>query len=526
MIKIANEIKNLKLTVMCSALLTVFSASNSLAQRCEPCEALNKVILPNTSIKAQWIEAGKIPADPNSALTGSTVREVEVKAHCLVKGEIEKRIGSDGKPYAIKFELRMPEDWNGKFLFQGGGGINGFVAPAVGSVPVYNSTAVPALVRGYAVVSTDSGHQAPKGEEGYSVDFANDQQAILDYAYAAIGKVTERAKKLITLHYGKAPKHSYFMGCSNGGREAMVASQRYPNEFDGIVSGNAAFRFSCGAVGATWTYQHLMSLVPKNDKSQNESQAITARDWEILNKAVLKHFDGKDGIVDGIINDWESNDFDPAVLTKELGEQKVGVIKAIFAGAKNSQGEQLSPRFPYQGLMTSLGMTEMAQLYMRYFEIPKGGDAARFDFDKDMANIRIVAALTDADSPDLRSFKANGGKMVIYEGSGDPVFPPTERIKWYKEMNEVTGDAQSFARVFVVPHMAHCGGGQALDDIDPLSTLENWRERDEFPEYIIAKGSEFFKGRSQPVCAYPKIATYIGGDKDKAESYECRTCKL
>jgi feruloyl esterase len=137
-----------------------------------------------------------------------------------------------------------------------------------------------------------------------------------------------------------------------------------------------------------------------------------------------------------------------------------------------------------------------------------------------------VAALTNADSPDLRSFKANGGKMIIYEGSGDPTFPPTDRIEWYKQMNEVTGNAQSFARVFVVPHMKHCGGGPALDDIDPLTALENWREKDEIPEFIIAKDSEFFKGKSQPVCAYPNIATYIGGDKDKAESFECKPCKL
>lgn len=174
-------------------------------------------------------------------------------AHCLVRGEIEKRRGADGNDYATRFELRLPEQWNGKFLFQGGGGANGFLAPALGSIPSSNSSAAPALVCGYAVASMDSGHQG-QGAAVFDLAFAQDQQARLDYAYAALGKVTERAKQLVAAQYRKAPEYSYFMGCSTGGREAMIAAQRYPTEFDGVVSGNAAFRLSRATLGAAWIY--------------------------------------------------------------------------------------------------------------------------------------------------------------------------------------------------------------------------------------------------------------------------------
>ena len=148
----------------------------------------------------------------------------------MVSGELEKRTGADGKPYYIGYQMRLPENWNGKFLFQGGGGMDGFIAPAVGATPVAGSTAVPALKRGYAVVSMDGGHQGAG-----DASFGADQQARLNLAYQSTGKVTQAAKLLIRQAYQAEPKHSYFMGCSNGGREAMLAAMRYPTEFDGVV---------------------------------------------------------------------------------------------------------------------------------------------------------------------------------------------------------------------------------------------------------------------------------------------------
>lgn len=201
------------------------------------CTALKGTKIYDTKIsEAIWNQSGEIGADRMSALTGGGKKALKAAPHCIIHGEIASRTGSDGKHYGIKFELRLPGDWNGKLLFQGGGGLDGFVAPALGAVPIRTSTATPALMRGYAVVATDSGHPTPTPE------FGLEQQARLDYAYQAIGKVASVSKQLIFAAYKKTPAHSYFMGCSNGGRSALMAAQRYPLEFDGVIAANPGFR--------------------------------------------------------------------------------------------------------------------------------------------------------------------------------------------------------------------------------------------------------------------------------------------
>lgn len=533
----------MSLSKLSLALLALVGANQAFANTDvakQQCLSLNQVQLYQTQLQAQWAEAGDIPADPNSAFTGTTVRDVPMSAHCVVNGEIERRIGADGKPYAIKFQLRLPEQWNGKFLFQGGGGANGFIAPALGSIPSSNSTATPALLRGYAVASMDSGHQGKAGEAVFDVSFANEQLARINYAYAAIGKVTERAKQLIAYNYQTEPKYSYYMGCSTGGREAMIAAQRYPQEFDGVVVGNAAFRLSRATLGATWNYQHLMSIAPTNAQGQKIlAKSLTKADLNLLNQAVLKQCDSKDGLADGIINAWEQCDFDPNTLTEQLGNQKVAVIKALFEGAKNSQGEAVYTGFPYHASLATdawrewwIGLDEQTPvntlnniltipLLMHYFMQPNGQDPLAFDFDKDIARTLNTRGLNDGDSPNLTSFKANGGKMIIFEGSADPIFSAFDQRDWYQQMDQVTGEAERFARLFTVPGMTHCSGGNALDDFDPLTALENWREQGQAPNYLLAKGKAF-PNKQMPICAYPKIATYIGGDENQASSFECR----
>ena len=214
----------------------------------QQCLALKNIPIADTTItKAEWSN-GEISTDRMSSLTGGSTNVLQAKPHCVVEGEIGARTGADGKHYGTKFQLRLPENWNGSFLFQGGGGVDGFVAPAVGGVPLHTSTATPALMRGYVVVSMDGGHPTP------TPDFGADQQARLDFAYQSTGKVATVAKQLIQKMYADAPKHSYFMGCSNGGREAMMAAQRYPLEFDGVIATNPGFRLSRAAVAQQWDY--------------------------------------------------------------------------------------------------------------------------------------------------------------------------------------------------------------------------------------------------------------------------------
>ncbi|MFW0756378.1 tannase/feruloyl esterase family alpha/beta hydrolase [Pseudomonas sp. H11T01] len=532
-----------KVALLCAALTGAPLAYSSEGDFSRRCADLKNADLYHTQLKsADYVENGVIPADPNSAITGSTVRDVKTGAHCVVKAEIEPRTGANGLHYGINYEFRLPQQWNGKFLFQGGGGANGFVAAAVGSIPSSNSSAKSAIERGYAVVSMDSGHATytPGIAVGSDMAFAGDQQARLDYAYAAIGKVTQQAKTLINALYQKKPIHSYFMGCSNGGREAMIAAQRYPNEFDGVVVGNAAFRLSRASINSAFIQRALVIATPADtDGQKNTANLLTADDLRVLQKGILKQCDAKDGLEDDIINAWEQCDFRPDMVEKELGKEKAELVKTIFSGARNNRGEALYSAFPYHSSLTdpewieswfgkdfgassSMNATLMVPFLLSYFSQPAIAELAAFDFDRDVTRTQSTRSLTDADSPDLSTFRANGGKMVIFEGTADPFFSAFDQRDWFIEMDQIMGNAQEFARLFTVPGLAHCSGGNALDDFDPLTTLENWREKGEVPEFMLAKGSKFFAEKTQPVCAYPKVAMYKGGDKNKAQSFECR----
>lgn len=534
-------LKNRTLALMAGGLLTASACAQKPATPpadAQACHALqNSRIYKTTVTSAEWLTDAAMAGDRTAGLTGASANDQKLPPHCLVKGELERRTGADGKSYATQFELRLPQNWNSKFLFQGGGGTNGFVGSAFGSTPSRGSTATPALIRGYAVVATDTGHQ------GRDAAFGADQQARLDYAYAAIGKVTDVAKQLISLYYGKPAAKNYFMGCSNGGREAMLAAQRYPLEFDGVVAGNPGFRLAEAAVGEAWDNRHFMQAAPSNAQGEKIfADALTQADLDILSQGVLDRCDAKDGLKDGIINAWEQCDFKPQMVQDKLGGQKVQLLENIFNGAKNSRGENVYSGWFYDAgvnqpnwrqwklgdaqtatpnaLNMRLGMNSLTQ----YFMTPYSPDfnPLDFDFDRDTAKVAQIAGIHNADKTDLSTFKARGGKMIIFHGVSDPVFSAADLRDWFVQMGKDTPGQADFAKLFMVPGMTHCGGGSALDDIDPLTALENWTDKGEAPRALIGKGSGAFKGRSQPICAYPQTAHYTGGDKDKAESFICR----
>lgn len=521
-----------------AALLLCYAATAQAASGERQCRALAKAKPYNTEITdARWVKAGALERDGNAAMTGASGGGVEYPAHCLVQGAIERRIGVNGKNYATNFQLRLPENWNTKFLFQGGGGMNGFIAPAVGSIPVRGATAAPALKRGYAVVSTDGGHQ---GRSDGS--FGADQQARLDLAYASIGKVTVTAKQLVEQFYRRKPDLSYFMGCSNGGREAMLAAMRYPLEFDGAVAGNPGFRLSRAAVAQAWDNRHFMAAAPV-DAAGNKifANALTQQDLDAVSQGVLNRCDASDGLKDGIVNAWEKCDFKPEMVQRQIGRKKVALLNAVFGGAKNSRGENVYSSWPYDtGINTAdwrawkLGSSQTAKPDARnitlgavslpqYFMTPyqPDFDTMTFNFDTDVAKTDQIGALNNADATNLTTFQARGGKMVVFEGVSDPVFSAHDLRDWYKQLLQDTWNARNTVRLFNVPGMTHCGGGSALDDFDPLTALENWREKGRTPEFMVAQGKAF-PGKTQPVCAYPAVATYKGGDVNSAASFECR----
>ncbi|MBE9604048.1 tannase/feruloyl esterase family alpha/beta hydrolase [Acetobacteraceae bacterium H6797] len=515
------------------------------------CAALGKIASDGLRItRAEAIPAGTLPADnpARAALTGAARASAALPAHCLIEGSLDERQGTGGKPYAVKFQLRLPENWNGRFLFQGGGGMDGVVNEAIGAIPVAGATAPPALNRGFAVVSTDSGHQ---GRDSRDADFGLDQQARLDYAYAAIGKVTEAAKALIIARYGRAADRSYFMGCSNGGRAAMMAAQRFPDEFDGIVAGNPGFRLSRAASGHAWDVNVMTGIAPRAEDGRPVlANAFTPAEMKLVTEAVLQQCDAKDGLKDGLLTAPSTCHFDPAALRCQPGqteaclpEAKLTALVSIMEGGTDSRGEHIYSSWPWDAGLASagwrawkLGTSQTGQpnsLYATltpsslglYFMTPpvQNLQLATIDFDKLPARTAQTAAINDTTGTMYTSFTAHGGRMLVFHGNSDPAFSADDLRAYWKQLQaDNDGDTATWARLFMVPGMNHCGGGPATDDFDPLTAIQAWVEKGEAPATLIAKGASF-PGRTRPLCAYPQEAYYKGeGDPESAASFVCR----
>lgn len=504
------------------------------------CGALTSLAGPTLRITS----ARLIPAGPlrtrRPPFPGMT--PVVLPAHCLVRGVLNPRTGADGRAYGLGFELRMPAKWNGRFLFQGGAGLDGAVRPAVGAVA---AGARPALVRGFAVISSDGGH------EGMDASFAADQQAKLDYAYAGLGPVAALGKKIVAQYYGKKASYSYFVGCSNGGREAMMAAERFPGAFNGIVAGDPGFNLSAAAIAEMWDVKHLMAIAPKDAQGRPIlSEALTKADLSLVSHAVLVACDGLDGLKDGMINNMAACHFDPKVLACKNGHsrpclalKKVAAIEAMFRGPHDSQGRPLYANWPYDAGIDTMGW-RMWRLGTSKTAKPNAMDATlglnsmrfyfltppqpnmtpeTFDFDRARADTEKTRAINDVTGM-LTSYAAHGGKLIVYQGLSDPVFSADAIMSWYRRLEEKDSSAYRWARLFLVPGMNHCFGGPATDRFDALSAIQRWTEAAKPPTRIVAHGRAFPKVH-RPLCPYPQYAHYKGGDVTEAKSFVCRIDK-
>lgn len=520
-----------------AALSCLAFAAPALASPAQ-CAALSSLAGPNLVISAATATpAGPMPAPP---MMMPGMKLPDLPAHCLVRGTLNPRKGKDGRPYGIGFELRLPDKWNGRFLFQGGGGLDGIIMPAVGMTAAGGR---PALARGYAVISSDGGH------EGMDASFARDETAKRDYAYAALGPVADIGKTIVTRYYGKKPAHSYFVGCSNGGREGMMMAERFPDTFDGIVAGDPGFNLSAAAINEMWSLKHLEAIAPKDAAGRPIlSQALSNDDLALVSQAVLAACDKLDGLADGMINNAAACHFDPKVVACKPGQSaqclapdKLAAIEAIFAGPHDSHGHALYASFPYDaGIATPgwriwrLGMSPTATpngidatmglaAVRAYFLTPPQPDVTpqTFDFDRAAPDMRDTASINDVTGT-LSSYAAHGGKLIIYQGMSDPVFSANAIIGWYRALESKDAKAQQWARLFLVPGMNHCEGGPACDKFDALSAIEDWSEQSKAPDRIIAHGASF-PGVERPLCPYPAYAAYIGGNASEANSFACKT---
>ncbi|HTR01172.1 MAG TPA: tannase/feruloyl esterase family alpha/beta hydrolase [Candidatus Acidoferrum sp.] len=502
------------------------------------CLALAKTAAPNFRVDtAEWVAAGNLASGPNGATT-------PVPAHCLFRVTLDPRTADiPDMSYGIGLELRLPLQWSGRLLFQGGGGLNGVLIPALGPV----SGAPSALQRGFVVVSTDGGH---RGRNNIDSRFGVDQQAKLDFGYVAVQRGVREAKALIDRYYGKRPQYTYFMGCSTGGREGMMAAQNSPMEFDGIVAGNPSWNLTKVAMNQVWSLQTVTKIAPKGaDGKPQLSAAFTDTQLQAVANAVLKQCDALDGLADGMINDFKACKFDPASLQCGTGTNKdpqqclspaqVGALKDITGGARNSRGESLYGSTPYdtgiaqpawRGMHLGTGNNPPANATLgrdtlRLFSLTPPQpelDPLAFNFDTAVAATAETAAINDPTGVLHSSFVSHGGKLIVYHGLSDQAMWTGALTGWYDKLlpRDAKGP-QAWARLFLVAGMTHCGGGQSTDEFDLLTAIMDWVEHDKAPDRVSASGKAF-PGVTRPLCPYPKVARYDSGDVKDETSFSCR----
>lgn len=490
------------------------------SQQPSRCSDLAGIKIPSVEItKAAVVPAGKANPPFGFGYAGP------VPEHCRVDGVINRRTGVDGKEFGIRFAVALPGNWNGNFLMQGGGGGNGFVGDPLGATATGDT---PALLRGFAVASSDTGH---KGTAPFDFNFMKDEQAMLDFAYQANPRVAEVAKQIIAQYYGKPTSYSYFVGCSTGGREGMILSEEFPNVFQGIVSGAPARRTGYSNIAAlTWPAVTYNQIAPKDASGKPKTaEAVTDADRKLLMDALMKKCDARDGIADGMIFDPLGCDFDPAVLTCKgnstegcLTPEKVAAIKSIMAGPKDSRGYPV-----YTGFLYDTGITATAGLHgiLAMGPGPFGPPTSETKVDLDKLEENAAQPLIDAFSTNLTTFSGSGGKLIFYHGDSDPWFSALDTLGYYKSMAEANGGlnaVERWSQFYFVPGMGHCGGGAAaLDNFDMLTPMVEWVEKGKAPESVVATGKTF-PGRSRPLCPYPKHAQYSGkGDPEDARNFTC-----
>lgn len=516
-----------------------------------------KIAFANTTITAaNAIAAGTLK-----------VAGTSVPAHCQVVGTMYSRVSAvDGKNYAIGFEMRLPNAWNGRFFYQANGGIDGAVVTATG--PVNGGPGLTnALNMGFAVISSDAGHVGSQGPF-----FGIDPQARLDYGYQAVAKLTPMAKSVIATAYGKGPDRSYFGGCSNGGRHTMVAAARYADQYDGFLAGDPGFRLPLAAIANMDAYRGYASFATD---PADPSTGYTAAEQALVAGAVLAKCDALDGAVDGLVQATAacqaafSLDRDVPTCTGArdgsclTAAQKV-VIGKRFAGFTDSAGTKFYSSWPFDAGIGS-GNTRFwnftappaldsgATAFI--WEVPtenaatfNGGNfALTGNIDSMLAQIQATNAtyaesamsfMTPPNPSNLSTLRNRGAKIMVFHGTSDPIFSSDDTTAWYESLRTANGgDASNFARLYRVSGMTHCSDGPSTDQFDMLTPLVNWVEQGKTPDTVTASArgpgnaaganasvpATWSATRSRPLCPYPKVARYNGsGSIESADSFSCQ----
>ncbi len=509
----------------------------------QSCEQLAQLALPDSKItSAQSVAPGAFAPPANIApwLAGDPNFYKRLPAFCRVLADAKPTADSD-----IKIEVWMPiSGWNGRFRGQGNGGFAGEID--------YRALGL-AVLQGYASAATDTGHAAGGTDATWALGHP---EKIIDFAYRAIHEMTVVGKMTIKAFYGDAPQHSYFANCSNGGRQALMEAQRYPEDYDGILA---------GAPANYWTHLLAGALYDAQVTTSDQANYIPASKIPAIAKAVNAACDAKDGVTDGVLNDPRQCHFDPASLLCKaadsdacLTQPQVTAMKKLYQGAHDSKGKEIFPGFlpggedgqggwplwitgqePGKSLLFAFGGGYFSDMVY---------DKADWDYKKVnldeavAASDKKYASVLNSTETNMKPFESRGGKLIIYHGWNDAAISALNTINYYEAVENKMGkqDADSFLRLFMVPGMQHCGGGPGADVFgqmgfsssndpqhDMYLALEQWVEKGAAPSTVIAtkqsgEGAAAAVKMTRPLCAYPQVAKYKGsGDSNDAANFVC-----
>jgi feruloyl esterase len=491
------------------------------------CESLKSLSLEHTTItSAQSVAAGEFSLPSLQGAAQQNTLFKRLPAFCRIAAILKPSADSN-----IKMELWMPlANWNGKFQAVGNGGWAGAISYADRAAAANGGAGgmAGALQKGYAAASTDTGHD---GEGGGGARFAlGHPEKLADYAYRAVHEMTTTSKAIVAAFYGQPAKLSYFNGCSTGGRQALVEAQRYPEDFDGILAGAAANPKTHLDAWRVWMGQAMF---------KDKESYIPASKYPIIHQAVLEKCDAIDGVKDGLIENPAQCHFDPKILQCKgddtaqcLTKSQVAAATIIMAPAKNrSTGTLIFPGFEpgnelgWGQLLKGPDPYDTALDDFKYviFGNPDW-DWRTFDLERDVTFAdKVTQATIGAVDPNLTPFARHGGKLLMYHGWADQDIAPQASVNYYKSALKTTTANSDWLRLFMMPGMQHCRGGEGPNTFDPMAALEQWVEKGTAPGQIIASHNANGKiDRTRPLCPYPQVAKYKGsGSIDDAASFVC-----
>jgi feruloyl esterase len=469
-------------------------------------------------------------------------------AYCEVTASITPVPGSH-----ITAVYRLPEPWNGKLVGVGGGGWAGNITLARSGARSYTSAAN--LAQGYATAQTDGGHSTT---DPWDTTWAANSESVTDFSYRAIHLMTTVGKAVVTRYYGKPQKRAYFQGCSTGGRQGLMEIQRFPDDYDGVISGAPVYSL------LTQT-----SALVRNETFAAPGAALSAGQINRLHEAALAACDAQDGLKDGIVTDPRACSFEPASVQCKtdaptsdcLTAAQVAAVRSVYTGVKTADGRIASyplsrgseaswSRFvviaPVPGAKAGTGDAGngLGGLRERLFG-NADYDLTAFDAERDLGKVRsgAFADLYEAKNPNIAPFIAHGGKLLLWHGFDDPGPSPLATIEYYEKLMQTTGSQpersggnpkkrqwrdvgqpaalDANVRLFLLSGVYHCRGGPGADGFDSLAALDRWVESGHAPDDVIATRED---GKlSRPLCRYPTLPRYKGsGDPASADSFQCR----